>query len=166
MPSSRIPTHPHKSATLLYARPLLLTCMPCTCILFVCLAILPRRALLRRAQCGPQEIASHSPARIGLACFTLYWCDRGGGGWGGGGDAGGGSGGSGSCGWYFYRCCRCSPTTSYDGCGDDLHLGLHILRLLVLVLLAACCCCCCCCSKSSPGGYKPGLDPPGLTLVH
>ena len=75
VPSSRTPTHPHKSATLLYARPLLLACMSSTCILFVCLAILPRRALLRRAQRGPQDLARHSPpgeeGRIGLACFAL-----------------------------------------------------------------------------------------------
>ena len=49
-------------ASSLYARPLLLACMCCTCILFVCLAILPQRALLRRAQRGPQDLARHSPA--------------------------------------------------------------------------------------------------------
>ena len=45
------------------ALPLLLSCIPCTCILFVCRAILPHRALLRRAQRGPQDLARHSPAR-------------------------------------------------------------------------------------------------------
>ena len=47
-------------ASSLYSQPLILSCMPCTCFLFVCLAILPHKN--KKAQCHKPVTATWTPS--------------------------------------------------------------------------------------------------------